>query len=315
MMSFCLGEGKPGLAQRVGFFDSRNGIYFANIDGINYIVKRSFVTGSVVEELVPQTEWNINPLNGNDPNGVIFDYTKVHVLTIDIQWLGVGQVRVGFMQKGNMIFVHAFEHANLLQSAYMTTAILPVRYEIENLTNTISASNMKQICATVISEGGYINSGPVRFVDNGTAGRAMQTARTFYPFVSIRINPARPNSIVILRQLSMLILSNQNVLFKILLNSSLAINGIPVIDADWTTYSDQSVQYIKHPVGHSFVGGEEIAGGWLSTDSGSAQLDDQNLFAFQLGKFIDGRTDTITIVAAPTSNNVTASALIGWNTL
>jgi hypothetical protein len=37
----------------------------------------------------------------------------------------------------------------------METAILPVRYEIENTETTADSSTLKQICSTVISEGGY----------------------------------------------------------------------------------------------------------------------------------------------------------------
>jgi hypothetical protein len=42
-----------------------------------------------------------------------------------------------------------------ITSTYMTTATLPCRYEIENLDTTSTDSTLKQICSTVLSEGGY----------------------------------------------------------------------------------------------------------------------------------------------------------------
>jgi hypothetical protein len=55
------------------------------------------------------------------------------------------------------IVCHTFQCANQTgrTKVYMETAILPVRYEIENTDTTADASTLKQICSTVISEGGY----------------------------------------------------------------------------------------------------------------------------------------------------------------
>lgn len=315
-LTFVMNDGQTGLSQCAGFYDSQNGVFLSNEDGVNYIVKRSYVSGSVVDTKIAQADWNIDKLDGTTSSGINLDLTKAQILFMDLEWLGVGQVRVGFVIDGNFYFCHAFQHANILDSVYMTSAVLPIRYEIFNTAETVASSTMKQICSTVISEGGYDSAGPIYFVDNGTAGKVMATNGTFYPFLSIRLNSSRLNSVVVLRQLSMLVLSNQNVLFKLLLNADLSIGGTPVADGDWSTHSNGTVQYINHTAtNHTFANGTELAGGWLSTDSGTAGIAQDNLFNFQLGRFLDGTSDVLTVVAAPTNNNVTASGLLGWSEL
>lgn len=313
MFSFVMDAGQTNLVQCVGLYDNQNGLFFMQKNGENYLVIRSFTTGVAVDTEIHQDNWNIDKLDGTTASNVDLDVTKAQILFLDMEWLGVGQVRVGFIIDGNYYFAHAFQHANILDKVYMTTAVLPVRYEIINIGETVASSTLKQICCTVISEGGYTNSGPTYFVDNGTTGKTMSTSGTFYPFISIRLHSSRINSVVVLRQLNMLILSNQNVLFKLLLNADLTISGSPVVDGNWLTHANGTVQYINHaPATHSFTGGTELAGGWLSTDSGTAGMDSSNLFAFQLGRFLNGTSDILTVVAAPTNNNVTASALLGW---
>lgn len=313
MFSFVMDAGQTNLIQCVGVYDNQNGLFFMQKNGENYLVLRSFTTGVAVDTEIHQDNWNIDKLDGTTASTVNFDVTKAQILFLDMEWLGVGQVRAGFIIDGNYYFAHAFQHANILDKVYMTTAVLPVRYEISNIGETVASSTFKQICCTVISEGGYTNSGPTYFVENGTTGKTMASSGTFYPFLSIRLNSSRLNSVVVLRQLNMLILSNQNVLFKLLLNANLTISGSPVVDGNWSTHVNGTVQYINHaPTTHLFTGGTELAGGWLSTDSGTAGIDGNNLFAFQLGRFLNGTSDILTVVAAPTNNNVTASALLGW---
>ena len=103
---------------------------------------------------------------------------------------------------------------------------------------------------------------------------------------------------------------------QILLNPNLTISGSAVTDSDWATHTNGTVEYIDHTAStHAFTSGTELAGGWLSTDSGTDGIAQDNLFNFQLGRFLNGASDILTVVAAPTNNNVTASALLGWSEL
>ena len=88
----------------------------------------------------------------------------------------------------------------------MTTASLPVRYEIQSLTGSAPAqSNLTQICSTVISEGGYDE--PFRLFSNiYTLSRTM-TAGTWYPTVSIRLDPSRLDAIAQVKQVDIVMTS------------------------------------------------------------------------------------------------------------
>lgn len=69
-------------------------------------------------------------------------------------------MRCGFSIGGGLITAHEYYHANNLTSVYMAYPSLPVRCEIRN-TGIVSSpgGSMDQICSTVISEGGYIETG------------------------------------------------------------------------------------------------------------------------------------------------------------
>ena len=154
--TFVMNSPKENLRQRVGYYGADNGIYL-EVAGIGStsvsFVERSLSTGT--ETVVPQTEWNIDKLDGTGVSGYTLDISKAQILYMDIEWLGLGTVRVGFVIDGNFVHAHSFHHANIIQSTYITTASLPLRYEIANTGITTSSSTLKQVCSTVISEGGY----------------------------------------------------------------------------------------------------------------------------------------------------------------
>lgn len=315
LATFVMDAGQTGTTQCVGYYNDQNGMFFANKNGVNYIVKRSFISGVAVDTEVAQDDWNVDKLDGTTASGIDLDVTKAQILFMDLEWLGVGQVRMGFVVNGNFYLAHVFQHANIIDSVYMTTAVLPVRYEIFNTANTVASSTMKQICCTVISEGGYTPNVPINFVSNGVTGQNLGTLGTEYPLISIRLNSSNLDNVVVIRKLEMLILSNQNVLFKILRNPTVTLNG-----TSWQTHANGTVDYVLHDLNDgggnipdTVSGGSEITGGWLSTDSGTASIGDG--LTIQLGRFLNGTSDIITVTAIPASNGVNVSALLGWSEL
>lgn len=155
IMTGWLNTAKEGVTKRVGYFDASNGIYFEQngTSGLR-LVRRSKVSGSVVNEEVEQADWNLDTLLGTagsaNPSGITLDPMAVYILIIDLQWLGMGRVRVGFDIGGKIVYVHEFLHANVLASVYMQTANLPVRWELAGSL----VAGMDATCSAVISEGG-----------------------------------------------------------------------------------------------------------------------------------------------------------------
>jgi len=205
MSTFVMGDPKAGLRQRVGYYGAANGIYFERDGSTNYMVERSSVTGSVVNTRVAQANWNQDPLDGTGPSGLTLDSSKAQILYMDVEWLGLGTVRTGFIINGAFVPCHNFDHANLVTTTYITTASLPLRYEMTNTAATTGASTLKQVCSTVISEGGYELRGAQLSAGNTiTAPTTLTTAGTLYPIVSIRLKTTRLDAIAILTAISIL---------------------------------------------------------------------------------------------------------------
>jgi len=154
---------KANVSSKIGYFDDNNGIYFEQTGTKSTstfkVVRRSKASGSVVNNEVTQSDFNVDALDGGDlsKSGIVLDIEKPQLFFIDLEWLSIGRVRVGFVIDGQYVVCHEFRNANNLNLPYMSTANLPIRYELEN--TAISASNtfMTQICSTVISEGGFNN--------------------------------------------------------------------------------------------------------------------------------------------------------------
>ena len=157
LSSFKFGTAEPGVIKRTGYFDDYNGIFLEQdqTGSLNFVIRSSTNgTGSIQENRVKQANWNVNTLATGD---VVLDMSKTQLIFIDFQWLAVGRVRCGFVHKGSYVLCHTFDHSNITDVAYMSTPNLPVRCEIRN--TTTATGSMEQICATVMSEGGYAESG------------------------------------------------------------------------------------------------------------------------------------------------------------
>jgi hypothetical protein len=170
------GDAKANVEKRIGYFDGYNGVFFEQTGVDVNVVLRSFTSGMALDTVVSQADWNVDKLDGTGKSGITLDSTKAQIFIIDLQWLGAGRVRFGVVIGGKINYCHYIQNSNLIDSVYMTTANLPVRYEISNVGAVASSTSMKQICSTVTSEGGLeIDKGIDRSVNNGTTGQSIST--------------------------------------------------------------------------------------------------------------------------------------------
>jgi hypothetical protein len=280
LSTFVMSTAKTNLRQRVGYYGAQNGYYLEQNGTAVSFVERSFVTGAVVNTPVAQTSWNVDPMDGSGPSGITLDLTKAQILFMDLEWLGVGTVRIGFVINGNFYVCHKFHHANIIATTYITTASLPIRYEITNTGATSGASTLKQICSTVLSEGGYQLNGLQQAVGIPvTTPRNLAVAGTFYPIVSIRLktSPDRLDAIVICTAISVIATSSANYNWQVVASGT--TTGGTWVGAP----GDSSVQY--NITGTSFTGGRILASGFFSvSNQGSTQVDilKEALFKTQL---------------------------------
>lgn len=149
-----LDTGVAAVTVDVGLFDASNGLFLRQngASGLQ-LVRRTSTSGSVVNTTVDQSSWNLDKLDGTGASGITLDVTKVFILVIDAQFLGMGRVRVGFDIGGTIVYVHEFRNANVLTVPYLQTLSLPVQMLV---TATASGSTKTAYfkCASVSSEGG-----------------------------------------------------------------------------------------------------------------------------------------------------------------
>lgn len=318
MSTFAMNTPKDHLRQRVGYFGNNNGIYLeANGTSIS-LVERSYSNGSLVETIVPQSSWNIDKfdgtglsaqmsITGNHGQGLFVN--KTNIFWIDMEWLGVGDVRCGFVVDGAMYPAHIFHHDNVANTTYMTTAVLPIRYEIENLNTTASTSTLKQICSTVISEGGYQgrNKSRAQATDFGTF-KTLTAANTYYPVMSIRLSPDRPDSVVLPKNFDLAVITNQTstLHYKILVNPTL-------VNASFANCQGNTVQYDVSANSLS-TGGTLIKTGFISTSQKGAAIDLGSIeeFEIQLGRTISGNSDVFSVFVASETAGAQIGSSIEW---
>jgi hypothetical protein len=310
LSTFVMSPAKANLRQRVGYYGANNGYYLELNDTTSVsFVERSFVTGAVVNTPVAQASWNVDPMDGSGPSGITLDLTKAQILFMDLEWLGVGTVRIGFVVNGNFYVCHKFHHANIIATTYITTASLPLRYEITNTGATSGASTLKQICSTVLSEGGYQLNGLQQAVGIPIQSpRTLGTAGTFYPVISLRLKSTRLDGIIILTALSIMPMSTAKFNWQVVASGT-------TTGGTWTSAgANSSVEY--NITGVSFAGGRILASGFFSESNQAASQVDilkEALFKFQLER--NGLTSTpfeLTLVIASNSGSDTVVASLDW---
>ena len=207
LLTFVMAPQSSGnLRQRIGYFGTDNGMYLELSDQL-YFVKRSNVTGTVTNTPVAQSAWNYDTLTGSGPSGISLDQTKAQILFFDMEWLGVGSVRCGFVINGQYVLAHTFHHANIASSVYITTACLPVRYEIQTIGGSAPAtSNLTQICCSVASEAGY--NEPLTLFSNQAS--LSSTSGSWTPVISMRLMPGRLDAISTIKQVDLALTSAQS---------------------------------------------------------------------------------------------------------
>jgi hypothetical protein len=279
MNTFVMAPAQTNLRQRVGYFGTENGLYIQLNNSTLSFVERSLVTGAVTETVVNQSAWNVDKLDGTGPSGVTLDITKAQIFFMDIEWLGEGTVRLGFVIDGIFILAHKFNHANLITSTYITTATLPLRYEITNTGVTALPSLLKQVCSTVLSEGGYELRGAQQAIGTPiTTPKTFAVAGTYYPIVGIRLKSTRLDAVIILTAVSLLGLGNgKNYAWRV-------VQTATITGGTWTSAGvDSSVEY--NLTGTSAAGGRVLAQGYVnSSNQGSPSINilKEALFSTQL---------------------------------
>lgn len=309
-MTGVLGAAKANVRKRIGYFDAENGVFFESTADGFYVVIRSSTTGSPIDTPVLQSSWNIDPMDGTGPSGITLDISKTQIFLIDLEWLGVGAVRFGFVIGDIIWYVHKQNNANTLTSAYMTTANLPLRYEITNTAESASSTTMSQICSTVIRENGYENERGLVFSANVGITPISVTSRQ--PVLTIRPKTTL-NSIAVRGLISPveydLLAGTNGALIELVYNGTLSGGA-----GTYTSANTSSM--IEYNFDHTGItGGYVIDSFYIPAGVGTIKVSDSSEIETKLGLSLDAAgsvQDRLSIVATALTGTSTINAAISW---
>ena len=305
--------GGTGITRGFFFGEDNNGIGIYDNEGVLTFVKRSKVTGSVVDTDIVQSSWNLDKLDGTGASGITLDASKAQILIIDFEWLGVGRVRIGFVIAGIPIYAHQFLHSNIVTQVYMSTPNLPVRYWIEN-DGTGVASTLEHICCTVISEGGIQELGSNLSQATEDLFISADVAGITYAVFGIRLKAANLDAIIKLINIMIMNATNDNYHWELIHNPTLAAA------VTWVDSTDSSIQYaagdvVGSPSITTVTGGRVTDSGYVKSGASSGSLNTETTSQLRIGSAIDGTRDELWLCVIPLTANADIYGGISWNEL
>ncbi len=300
------------LLRRVGYFDANNGL-FLELDGATLsVVRRSDVSGVIVDTPIAQANWNIDVMDGssslNNPSGLTLDIAQSQILFVSFEWLGVGSATFGFVIQDRFVPVHRFDNANVLSSVYMRTPNLPIRYEINSAGGV---GSLESICCSVISEGGQDPVGITRAIDRNLTTKVI-TSPNMELVAAIRLNPTAPLNRAPVQPLgaSVTVPTSANsrycLIYYTAANYAANVGGA----ASWQTVPDSRVQFDVNlnTVGSRVIamgangqptGGTLIYSGYFTTATSTIDARLQDIL--WLASDIAGAPDVLALGAVPTT--------------
>lgn len=284
-----------GCRKRLGLFDDQNGYFYATEGAEERLVIRSAVSGAPVDINIPRASW-LDPLDGSGPSGASIDiFNKQTVFLIEFSWLGSGQVNFYIKAGGETCLIHRYSPS--LTVPYSQSGTLPMRAEIENFTAQGASRSLAFTCMSVSSDGGEIDLGKRFNIDTGLAD--INISSTEAAIFGIRLNPSFNRASMRPRRYSLFSPSgNKTIRWRILLNPIL---GTPV----WTNNPNGGIgQFLSSSA--SVSGGVQLQSGYLEPGKDRiSRIFEPDIY---LGRFINGTSDTLVVVARTFSSN---SALLG----
>ena len=294
-----------GIKKSLGTFDENDG-FFYQMSGSSFgIVLRKTINGVKTDTFISQSTWNLDKMNGLGPSGNTLDTSKAQIYTVDFEWLGVGRVRYGVVQKGMLIYVHEINNYNTLETVYLRNPNLPIRYEISTHLNTTTGSLLTQICSTAISEGGYIGVGKRVVATNysgGTIGNNDYNAVLFIRYNSTTSKCAQ----IVPEQLDLLVKPGDSAPFAgrwdLLVNPTVS-NALTWFNVTGSVVTQMARATAGNPITNP---GATIATGYFA---GTAANSVTNMITldpyYGLGRKIDGTSDVLAVGIKTVDNNYT----------
>lgn len=298
---------------RSGYFDSANGIFLKVTNGAASIVRRTSTSGSVVDNAVAQTSWNIDKFDGTGVSGITLDLTKTQILFIQAQWLGVGRVVVGFDVNGVLYPAHQFLNANSLVVQYTQTFNLPVRMELRNTGTSSGTPTIQFVCCSVQSEGGQDIRG---FPFTAPASVTTIGVTTRRPVLSIRPKAtynSRTNRAHI-RDIEIYLKATTNAaLYELVLGGTLT--GASFASVATESVAEYDVAATAITGGTSIIAGFVLDGGGAVAGGATTDLDIRNPIVLSQIDALTATQTPVSLVCTSVSGTSNIASGMNWHEL
>lgn len=282
-----------GAVSRLGVFDDSDGV-FLELDGTDaYVAVRKNTSTS----RVPRASWD-DPLDGSGPSGVNVDFTRAQILLIDMQWLGVGRVRLALDIDGRIVVFHTLKHANVVDSVYMANPNLPARYE---LVSTGAARVMDHICVSVANEGRLETIGLPGTADRGASLVSAIDPGTIVPLMAIRLRATHLNASIVPTSVTVMSTTNADYRLVLLINPTIAGTDPGATPGNWVAVDNTPVEkLLLRTTANGVSGGREIFSDYSAGGNGPASSIAQGEGfdrQLRLGADVDGNRDEFVLAA------------------
>lgn len=294
-----------GIRRRFGLWNGSDGAYFEDAGDGNYYCCIANSGASTLER-IGRENWNGDKLDGNGRSGITANPDAQHLIQIEYDWYGAGDVKFQYVINGEAHTIHTFHHANRLNTVWCKTPFLPIRCEIENTTGGQSAStfNLHQGSNSKTSDGTTERLGTFGNITNSITGTTLPLANTFYPVLSIRLKSTALQGVVLPRRFQVATVDNTSVFYKVLVNATLT--GV-----SWQNLSDTN-SFVEYDTSSTAVtGGTQINSGFVIVGGSPVEFDLRGYY--QLGRSSLGTvSDVLTICAATSNTNKSVLASLSW---
>jgi len=307
LSTFCLNTVSTNSIQRAGYFDDNDGFYLERrlVQGLGF-VHRTSTSGSPVDTQILQTNWNGDKLDGSGPSGITLDPSKTQIMWLDLEWLGVGSVRIGFVIDGVFICCHQFNHANSLGEVYMASGNLPWRFELHNVSGaTNGAMRLDQICFSAILEGGAGETfSRPRSTDSGNT-KINAANGVEVPLVAYRLKAGFNKALIVPKNFGAVAEDNTKATYVRLYAAPTG----SVSAGTWNSVSD-AVEAQIAPTVPSLASARLLASGLISEKVRGGESD-LNGFG-SVGRDLAGTVDEVILTVTPLSANSDFWAAVNW---
>jgi hypothetical protein len=287
---------QENLRQRYGYFNENYGLFF-EANGLDFrIVRRSKVTGSIVDHVIEQADWNGDTMDGsgdgNNPSGYTFDPTKESVFQIEFGWLGALGIRFYVFYGLQRITLHQESYSQIETLPYMDSGFNHIRMELTNTGTIAEASAMYSTCFSVQSGGEIDHPITTRMISTGKTPVSLTTSEVIVAGIRLNSNYISKSE---LKPYAFTVYAsggNNLVYYRVLYNPTLT-------SPTWAAGSEGTYDVLTNqPV---FSGGSELKTGWLDS---SKNASNQTVFGqtlrddIWLGGDVDGNQDALVLVAS-----------------